>query len=250
MVKDFLICLLVFFFPLLYISGQDHIDVGYFEFPPHVMTENGEAVGPAVDFFNLLAQEMGFESWSFQHYPINRLFDYLENGRVDMGLYFAKNEERASRFIYPQSPYTYVPLSLAFRSDHPLEEIVDMEEIYPLTIGYLQGAYLPDQFLDPRMNFVYLYGQNWTFQNLSKVQAGRIDAALSGYYQMIFDIKNYQMEQDIKVLTLPFSTVEIFNVLSPSFAEDNLQLYQESLDRLLSQTSYDQIFNEFLEEME
>lgn len=222
------------------------LNIGYFDFPPHVITENHKATGVAVDYFNLIRHEMKIRDVNYKSIPMKRLMDLLESGQIDIGLFFAKTPERAAKFIYPKEAFTSLVIALALKKTHPLISIRTVEDILPLKLGFFKGGYLPPMLQDKRLTIEYLYEKNWTILNLQKVKRGRLDAAISTYYQMEYEAKKHGMLEDFKFLKVPDSDAPIYSVMSESCAKKYLRLYENALIKVKREKSYSQVFEEFI----
>ena len=87
--------------------------VGYFSVPPHAMPDQQEKpIGIAVDYFAAIANQMGVAEVRFHLIPLKRLLRALENNTIDM-LLFAKNGERAKRFVYPARSFCMTQPAIA-----------------------------------------------------------------------------------------------------------------------------------------
>ncbi len=220
--------------------------VGYFRFPPHAMFENGQDLGSAIDYFKLVNTNMKLGDVRFIFLPNARLLKYIETGDIDIGLVFAKNAERAARFKYPAEPFGSMVMAVALKKKHPLQTIRSTDDLLPITIGYLKEAYLPAMLRDERLKFRFLTGRNWTLQNLLKVKNGRIDAALSDYYSLVYEAKRNSLLQDLKILKLDGTEVGLYSVMSEACAEKHLRSYEAALETVKTSKTYNQAFEEFI----
>ncbi len=93
------------------------VRVAYFITSPHVIIEEGteKPGGACVELFEkIIAPEMGVTvQWEPDASSIPRQLDQLEKGKVDIGLVFAKNEERMKILNYPKNPY-FIPSHTCF----------------------------------------------------------------------------------------------------------------------------------------
>ncbi|MEZ5069756.1 MAG: transporter substrate-binding domain-containing protein [Bacteroidales bacterium] len=238
--------LLVLFRPAI---SQDTLKIGYFEGPPHVYMENGEVVGAAVDYFELIADKMGLEHWQFEYTPINRLFDYLESGKMDVGLNFGKTDERSARFAYPAEPFSTTAHALAVRIDFPLSEIRSVEDLIPLRLGYLKGANHPGMLGDPRLQYHYIYGREASRQNVLRVRAGRIDAAVASQDELVYHIWKLHLQNELKILALPGTSFGLYTIMSPPCATLHLKDYEKALQELQEEITYPEVLDSYMRGM-
>lgn len=236
----------LFLLMLTTLVHAETVRVGYFRFPPHTMFENGKDIGSAIDYFKLVNSNMKLRDVRFILLPNARLLKYLEIGEIDIGLVFAKNAERAARFKYPAEPFGSMVMAIALKKSHPLQEIRSIDDLLPITIGYLKQAYLPDMLKDERLKLRFLTGKNWTLQNLLKVKNGRIDAALSDYYSLVYEVKKNYLFQELKILKLDGTEVDLYSVMSDACAEKYLRSYEAALEKVKIQKSYNQAFEAFI----
>jgi ABC-type amino acid transport substrate-binding protein len=236
----------LFILALATLVHAEPLRVGYFRFPPHAMFENGKDIGSAIDYFKRVNATMKLEDVRFILLPNARLLKYVETGEIDIGLVFAKNAERAARFKYPVEPFGAMVMAVALKKNHPLQTIKSVDDLLPITIGYLKEAYLPEMLRDERLRFRLLTGKNWTLQNLLKVKNGRIDAALSDYYSLVYEATKNGLLQDLKILKLDGTEVGLYSVMSEACAEKHLGSYEAALEKVNSSKTYNQAFEEFI----
>ena len=228
--------------------NAETLRVGYFKFPPHSMRENGKDVGPAIDYFRLVAEKMNVRDVRFMSLPSSRLFNYLDSGEIDIGLVFAKNPERAARYVYPEQPFGSMVMAIALKESHPLQKIRSVNDILPMKIGYLKKAYLPEMLKDERVKFQFVTGNNWTFQNIMKVRNGRIDAALSDYYSLIYEAKTKNLSDGLKFLKITGTEVALYSIMTAECAEKYLKSYETALEEVKKEKTYAQAFEDILKE--
>lgn len=226
--------------------AEETFKVAFFNFPPHVTANGIHPQGAAVEFFETVIQEMGGKKLIYREYPLNRVLMKLESGEADIGLYFAKTPERAQSFVYPQRNFDTIPLAIAVRHDHPLKEVKEISDLYGLKIGYAEGAYLSSALRDRNLNLEFIQGRDWVHQNMSKVERKRIDAALSGYYQLLHEISLPKFKDKFRIMRIPHTGVSIYTVFSKRVPAKTIQSYEKALDSVLNKTSYKEIFMKHL----
>jgi len=240
------ILIILLLFTLIPQIKAETLRIGYFKFAPHSMFENGNDIGSAIDYFKLINRIMNVQNVKFISLPNARLFHKLETREIDIGLVFAKNPERAAKYIYPSEPFGTMVMAIALKKSHPLQDIKSVEDVLPLSIGYLKKAYLPNMLRDKRIKFQFLTGDNWTIQNIQKVLKGRIDAALSDYYSLIYEAKKNNLTEKLKFIKITGTEVALYSIMNEKCAKKYLMPYEAALAEIKKEKSYPQAFEDFI----
>jgi hypothetical protein len=130
--------------------GAETIKIGYFPHKPHqYQTESsGKPRGATVTYFEAVAAKMGYEVEWVGPLPINRLIDYLKEGRVDGGAHLAVlSSELLKKLEYAAITTNVVQLTAligGFQAQHPslanaLMQMVDNFE-YPALSALIQAT--------------------------------------------------------------------------------------------------------------
>lgn len=219
--------------------------VGYFDLPPHAFaeTESGRR-GPAIDYFRLVAARMGLSAVDFKQYPLARLLQELEADRIDMILFLARNDERAARFRYPETPFFDMQPVLVLPIDHPLAAITSAEDLLTLRIGvYLDGYHAP-MIKDPRLHLEAVAGDDLVKRSYEMMAAGRIDAFFSPDLESVrFEAARNGRAKAVKFLPLPDSSVGLYAVFSQKSGADYAARYVTALAETRRELPYADFLN-------
>ena len=190
----------------------DPIRMGYFILPPHIYQIEGETKprGASITYFEAVAAHLGETVEWIGPLPLPRLGYYLKSGQksLDGALLIPKTPDLETFLYYPDIPYYFMEFVLAVRKENPLTEIRTIDDIQGYRIGYIKtesGLYPPliGQHLD-QVQVEELAGDNWVRQNLRKLMAGRLDAALDRNQDTIpFEAIRLNVDERIKILPLP-----------------------------------------------
>ncbi len=249
MSKATLSFVIVFFISVMPVYAQSgKIRVGFFRNSPHVFTdEQGQAKGPAVDFFRVLAQKMGIEIIEFDELPMPRLLLYLERGETDAALILAKTPERAEKFVYPDKPFFEIRSAVAVNYTNPLKEIKTADELLPLKIGVYAKAFCSPMICDNHLKIIPIYEMNINEHAFRMITHGMIDAFYSpDIYPLRVTLKKEEYESKIKILPLPEPPADIFTVFSKQSAATYRKKYEAALEELHKIRPYEAILEDFI----
>jgi ABC-type amino acid transport substrate-binding protein len=205
-------------------NAQESLRVGYFDLTPHVVQVEGkEPSGAAVGYFEeFIAPVLGIEIiWDKEVTPPTRLMDQLRTGEKDAMIFLGWTKDRTAYLHYPD-PYLTLPEVMVFRADHPIGQVVTVEDLHGLRVGFLVGGRIPEALQDPRITYDLIAGKRLFERNLEKLLLGRIDA------------------EEIKLLPIEFlPPVDIYTVFSKlTVGEDLVARYNEALRAGLKRVSY------------
>jgi ABC-type amino acid transport substrate-binding protein len=126
-------------------NAQESLRVGYFDLTPHVVQVEGkEPSGAAVGYFEeFIAPVLGIEIiWDKEVTPPTRLMDQLRTGEKDAMIFLGWTKDRTAYLHYPD-PYLTLPEVMVFRADHPIGQVVTVEDLHGLRVGFLVGGSPP-----------------------------------------------------------------------------------------------------------
>ena len=115
-------------------TAQETLRIGYFDLPPHVLgVEERHPKGAAIAYFEeFISPHLGVEiAWDADVTPPTRLMKQLQTGEKDAMIFLGWTKERTAYLHYPR-PYLTLSETLAFRSEHPLEQITAVEDLHGL----------------------------------------------------------------------------------------------------------------------
>lgn len=232
------------------VSGET-VRVAYFITSPHVIIEEGTGKlgGACVELFEkVIAPEMGVTvKWESAASSIPRQLDQLERGEADVGLVFAKNDERMKILKYPQNPYFVSKPTLAFLKNHPIEKIDKVEDILGLVIGYGTKAYISPFMRDERIKFDLVTTPNWMDLNLKKLLSGRNDAMYQPERSsFLYYMRKQKLEDRIKLISLP-ETAELYTTFSKKAGADLAERYDRAFEKVGGTARYVEILSKYLD---
>jgi polar amino acid transport system substrate-binding protein len=200
-----------------YVSSAQEVSIGVFVHAPHVYKneKNDEVYGSAVDYIAKIVKSMGYKP-KFHLLPLPRILLYLKTGKLDMTLEIIKTPEREEYLYYSDKPtYIMVP-SLTFLATNNLNEINSVTDLGKIKIGYLKGAITSSFFKDAvNIEFDSVSGDDWIKQNLAKLLAGRIDAAMdNNAYSYWEEARKQRVAHKIKIINIPGERTNYYVVFS------------------------------------
>lgn len=231
--------------------NAQEVNIGVFVHPPHVYKNEGndEVYGPAIDYISVIARAMGYEP-VFHLLPLPRILLYLKSGQLDMTLEIIKTAEREEYLFYSDKPtYVMVP-SLTFLVTNKINEINSISDLGKMKIGYLTGA-ATSSFFNNASGVVFesVSGDDWIQQNLAKLLAGRIDAAMdNNAYSYREEARKQRIAHKIKTLNIPGEGTSYYVVFSKS-APKGFELLKK-YDSLIATGQYNEqkMIDEFIDQ--
>ena len=224
-------------------AAQETLRIGYFDLPPHVLgVEERHPKGAAISYFEeFIAPHLGVEIvWDPEVTPPTRLMKQLRAGEKDAMIFLGWTKERTAYLHYPR-PYLTLSETLAFRAEHPLEEVTAVDDLHGLRVGFLVGGRIPDALRDERITYDLIAGKQLFERNLAKLLHGRIDAIyvpLPVALERI--IEQERVESQVKLLPIEFlKPVEIYTVFSKeTVGQDLVERYKDALEAAQTHQSY------------
>lgn len=230
------------------LAGADSLRVGYFDLPPHTPeTGQADSEGAVIAYFGKIAKHMQLDDVSYQRYPLSRLLRMLEHGNLDMALILAKSVEREKGLVFPAAPFAVVQSILLLPQQHPLHQVMSVEQLLPLRLGVWQDGARSAMLRDPRLQLKTLSGNNVLRQSLEMIQAGRLDA----FYHpddlaVRYQLRKQGMQEHVRLLVLPGQDIALYSAFSRPAASVYLQRYEQALAAVAAQQSYAAFFAERL----
>ncbi len=231
-------------------AGASSMKIGYFVLEPHIFPSgpDGKAKGALVDFFKQkIATESGVAIKWIGPLPPTRILHYLKTGELDGVCLLLKSMKRERFLFYADKVIYRAPPVLVFLEGHPLDEIQSMDDIIDLKIGYALGIQ-PSSFMrSARLKeFDKAPGTDWIKNSLMKLNRGRIDAVHSpDPATILYNSKQMNLRDRIKVLTLPEPPIEFYMAFSKSSSRGRALL--EQYNRLAEKMEdVDAVYTEYL----
>ena len=230
------------------LAAADSLRVGYFDLPPHTpLPEQAGSEGTAIAYFGKIAERMQLSEVSYQRYPLPRLLQMLQQGKLDMALILAKTPEREAALVYPAQPFAVVQPLLLVAHQHPLQQVETVEQLLPLRLGAWQDGYRSPMLRDPRLKLQTLSSNNVLIQSLHMIQAGRLEAF---YYPddlaVRYQVQHQGMQDRVRLLPLPKEEMQLYSVFSRAAASRYLQRYERAQAEVAAQQEYAAFFRQQL----
>jgi ABC-type amino acid transport substrate-binding protein len=199
-------------------AGAEVVRMAVFQLEPFMMEMPGttEPGGVTIDYWrNYVAPKLGITLVVWGPYPIARAQKMLEAGEVDVVSQLTKTHEREALFLYPDTPLAVITSCLVVLKDDPLKEYSGALDIYGKKIGFIENAYIPPPFVDPRVDLELIPFADHREINLRKLVAGRIDALLDiNLESMEYYLRSSKYRDIVRILPLPFEKTAVYSVFS------------------------------------
>lgn len=209
-------------FSLIYLlysySHANDAKIGVFIHAPLVQqaTKTSPPTGPTIEYITAMIRETGFTP-VISVLPYQRVMSGLKSGEIDLTLEIGKLAERESFLYFSDKPVHLMKPSLTFLASNKLTTIRSIDDLRGMKIGYLESA-IKTSFFDSApsdITFDLINGDTWVRQNLEKLLAGRIDAALDqNLVSYLDEAKKTGIAYKIKTIPLPGDGTEGYVVFS------------------------------------
>jgi len=219
--------------------------VGFIRVAPHViLNEKEEPEGPAIEYFQDIAQDMGVEA-SFIRLPVARLLAYLQDGEIDAALILTRSPEREKMFCFPEQPLIRIQPAIVVPRNHPLRAVTSADDLLPLRICGWGNAYRPATMQDSRLNIILLYGRDMVKEALDMVRRGRADAFYSpGSNTLKYELQRENIMDSMRIIPLPDPEVGLYTVFSRKVCEKYLSRYETALGKVSRRKPYEKLMEE------
>jgi len=216
-------------------ANADVINVGYFDLAPHGTMINGKPVGIALEYFDLIAKEMGVDV-KYSQEPLSRL---LKNKKIDLILYLAQTPERLENHVFSKHSFLKLQGSITVKSSSPVLFINDLKNISGMSIRVWQEGYISPILLNTEVKLEKLSGDSITERSLQMVNLKRIEAFYSPEpYSVIYCIKKLGLKTQLRMLTLPGSSVDMSPAFTKSGAIKWQARFENAFEKVQSKKSY------------
>ncbi|MDG0818035.1 transporter substrate-binding domain-containing protein [Bdellovibrio svalbardensis] len=221
-------------------ARDDSITVGYFDLPPHGTLKNGKEVGAALEYFDIIAKQMGVRFHYIQE-PLSRL---LVDKKIDLILYLGKTPAREKTHVFFPNPLFKMQGSITVRNDNPILVINHIEDLKHMKISIWQEGYLSPLLTADHLTLEKMTGDNVTERSLRKVLSGRSQ----GFYSpellsVTYAIKKLGLTEKLRIMNLPEKPVE----LSPAFSKASATKYQVRFEKEFLKLQSRLPYSKFLE---
>lgn len=217
-------------------AAEPALKIGYFDLPPHAFAAD-PAASPALRYFDQLAALMQRQPEYLQA-PLARLLQMLEQNQLDAILLLAKNIERQQQFVYPQKPFLLTKPVLVVSADNPFS-IATLQQDPALQLGLWPGGYHSNFVKAIKGQQIPISGDRIDERGLTMLTQGRINAFFSpDQISIRYLLQKNDWGAQLKLLTVPDETVEIYTVFSKTSGLELLPAYEKALQTLQAKQPY------------
>jgi polar amino acid transport system substrate-binding protein len=216
-----------------------HLTIGYIDLPPHTFPEKSGLPSAALNYFDMIAQDMGVEVEYIQ-YPLSRLVFLLDHQRLDAALFLAKSDAREKSFAYPAAPYFIAHPVFVVPSTSKLTSAQDIARQNNLKIVAWQGGFHSPTLANSNNTLIPLSGNAVAERGIELIIKGRFDAFFSpDRYSIDYNAKMHEQTDSIRQLPITGETIEIYTVFSKKSAPLYLKDYERSLKNISAKITYE-----------
>jgi ABC-type amino acid transport substrate-binding protein len=239
---------------LLILAGVcfgETLKIGYFELEPYVINggEGKTPTGASVEYWEkYIAPKMKVESEWIAPLPMLRLLASLEDGEIDVVIVIAKNPDREKRFLFSENPYLTMKPSLVFLKNNPLSKISKIDDIFGMTIGYQEGAFMPPIMKNDKITIDFAKNTDYKKTNFDKLLAKRIDAILDvNDVSNVYTADKMKIWNQMKILLLPTDPTSIFTLFAKTDKGARLKASYDAVNNTLYKTkTFENLLKKFL----
>ena len=215
--KIFAILVFSISFCLIPLSGET-FRMAVFQLEPFMMEdpETGEITGIAVEYWrDYIMPRTGHELEVIGLFPILRVQNMLEKGEIDVIPLMTKIPEREKKFLYPDNNLTEIISCLIVKKLSPIKEIHTADDMFGMTIGFLESAYIPPMMVNDNINFELVSFEDYRRVNLNKLLANRVDAQLDiNYISLMYYLKQNSFLDKVRIIMLPVEREPVYSIFT------------------------------------
>lgn len=214
--------------------------VAYFSLPPHAVQVDGRHVGPAIEYFDLVAAEMGVKA-TYVQLPLSRLV-IDSKGDFDAVLFLGRNPEREAIFTFASQPLMELRGAIAVLNESRLNSISSSQDLIGMEIGVYKDGYLSPLIRDPRVHTFKMPSETLVRRGLQMVARKRID----GFYcpddnALRVEIEALELAGQIRLVELPKGNDALFTAFTKGGALRYLEVFEAAVRRVRQTVSYEQL---------
>ena len=236
---------LLIFLPIL-VSATE-IRVAYNHVPPHSTDINEKPGGLAIEYFRVVAKEMGVTP-KFIYMPLSRMIRSLYENEVDMIAMMTLGSLDQKRSKEPEQNYDYFYPGILVHKRVPLTKITSASELYKYTIGTKNNMPMIPFLDDKSLKIKYLSGDKTLERAIEMTNAGRIDMVWSNTLdELIYMSKENKLIKEFNPILLPEQPIP----LGVLFSNQGAKKYKKSYDlinkKFLKDGRYKEIFKNIVQ---
>jgi ABC-type amino acid transport substrate-binding protein len=205
------------------------VSVGVFTVAPYVMAGADGPRGALIEFFDLeIAPRMGVRfSWT-QPVTVARLEQNLIAGQIMFSPILTKTPAREKAGItFAGKVFVQFKPCIALLQSHKLGAIQTSENLFGMTIGWVQAGAIPPLLQDPQIKLDLIGVIDWETANLAKLEAGRIDGI---YFSNPYTPQYYAAQRglQLKLLDLPIAAHALHGAFAPNMPAALVARYENA----------------------
>lgn len=232
-------------------SSENEIAVTWFNNPPHIFIdkESGKLTGAIYKLLEEIAPKINVKfNWMEDTTSIPRQLELIENNEKKyVGALIVKTPDREKLGVFSEKNFFFSQTALAVKKDNPLSTITKIEDILNLKIGYAKSTFISPFMTDKRVNFDLISSGNFMKNNFQKLSTDRIDAVYApDKAGLLVQIKNMNLENDVKILNLP-ENKSPFHFLFSKSANDTAQKFNEYIETIDLEKIYLDFLSEYID---
>lgn len=202
--------------------------IGYDDWPPNEMTQNGQATGITVDITNQILSLID-EDATYTEYPWKRGTEMLRHGGIDILLAGHKTEKRAEEGIR----FSRRPTSCAIWNVYTTQEILDSVGIDKLledgVVTTHIGYDVPPEFKEQYPNLDFLEKSTANESLVRMLGRGRIKLALMERGSVL----KYAEKNDVELVPLGYTLKkDVYMLFGPNMKDSLIERINDGIDTL------------------
>jgi|GEM_PF-2028351 len=223
---------IVFFTFSLFIRAEA-IQIGFVEYPPHVINKNGEPVGSLVDYVRQAGKKKGIRL-SFKLLPYKRGLIEIGASNIDFLMPIINPKDLQLRYL--QALFTEVP-GLCFHKENYIPMLSAKRKLFNLRVGYMDGLAHLETLTRSGAELISIPGFNYLSRSFKMLEAGRLDAFYHPNPSESYSVKH---DTPLVVACSPFHGVEnqVFIAKSPIIHRSPTTHFEKMFESLQSVLPY------------
>mgnify|MGYP000630249019 CR=1 FL=1 len=162
------------------------IQIGFVEYPPHVINRNGVPTGSLVDYAREAAKKSGNQLQA-ELLPYKRSLIEVSANNIDFLMPIINPKDLPLRHL--QLLFTEVP-GLCFLKTNYIPMLSAKRKLFNLNIGYMDGLAHLDTLTRSGADLISIPGSNFIGRSMKMLRAGRLDAFYHPNPSETYSVKN------------------------------------------------------------
>ena len=199
------------------LKAENELRIAYFALPPHSSNTQGEMKnhGPLIVYFEKVLKELKVTNYKINELPLARLLSELESNNLDIGIYLAKNEERAKQFVFSNIPIYISESSLLTTKERAWPIEIDLNALSKLKICVWKQGYMSPLLKNKKIELIPISGKNIAHRCSQMIMHGRADAFYSPERKSVeFEMANSKFKNKLSIHLLKGEQTPLYTVFS------------------------------------